>query len=90
MGLNIKNLEVERLADEVARMAGETKTEAIRRALQERRARLQVASRQANTGQRVRQYLEREVWPNLPPGVRGRTITKDEEEKILGFGPEGF
>jgi antitoxin VapB len=89
MGLNIKNLEVEQLAEEVARMARETKTEAIRRALQERRARLQIATSQASKGKRVRQYLEREVWPNLPPGVRGRTITKDEEERIVGFGPDG-
>jgi Rv0623-like transcription factor len=37
MALNIKNPEVERLAQEVASLAKETKTEAIRRALMERR-----------------------------------------------------
>ena len=41
MALNIKNSEVERLATEVAAMMGETKTEAIRRALLERRRRLE-------------------------------------------------
>ena len=35
MALNIKNAEVERLAAEVARLTGESKTEAIRRALDE-------------------------------------------------------
>ena len=40
MALNIKNPEVERLATEVANLARETKTEAIRRALEERKARL--------------------------------------------------
>ena len=35
MALNLKNAEVERLAAEVARLAGESKTEAIRRALEE-------------------------------------------------------
>ena len=40
MALNIKNDEVERLAAEVARLTGESKTEAIRRALAERRQRL--------------------------------------------------
>ena len=35
MALNIKNSAVEELAEEVARLAGETKTEAIRRALAE-------------------------------------------------------
>src|ERR1700686_119913 len=42
MALNIKNPQVEKLAAEVARLAQETKTEAIRRALLERKARLQV------------------------------------------------
>ena len=35
MPLNIKNAEVERLAAEVSRLTGESKTEAIRRALEE-------------------------------------------------------
>src|SRR5260370_42263048 len=40
MALNIKNRDVEELAAEVAKMTGETKTEAIRRALAERHQRL--------------------------------------------------
>lgn len=40
MGLNIKNQEVEYLARQVADATGETKTEAIRKALMERRDRL--------------------------------------------------
>jgi antitoxin VapB len=38
---------------------------------------------------RLRRYLEEEVWPNIPPDVRGKTITKEEEEEILGYGPDG-
>jgi hypothetical protein len=30
-----------------------------------------------------------EYWATLPEGVRGSTITKEEEEEILGFGPDG-
>jgi antitoxin VapB len=41
MALNIKNPEVVQLAAEVARMADETKTEAVRQALAERKVRLQ-------------------------------------------------
>ena len=44
MALNIKNVDVERLAGEVANLAHETKTQAIKRALVERRARLQARS----------------------------------------------
>ena len=40
MALNIRNREVERLADTVAELTGETKTEAVRRALAGRLERL--------------------------------------------------
>ncbi len=40
MALNIRNPEAERLAEELARVAGETKTEAVTRALRDRLARL--------------------------------------------------
>jgi len=40
MALNIRNKEVEELAEALARATGETKTEAVRRALRDRLARL--------------------------------------------------
>lgn len=40
MALNIRNEETERLAERLARLTGETKTEAVRRALFERLERL--------------------------------------------------
>ena len=40
MALNIKNAEVERLVEEISRLTGESKTEAVRRALEERKGRL--------------------------------------------------
>ena len=42
MALNIKNDEVERLAKEVSELAHESKTEAIRKALEERKLRLRL------------------------------------------------
>ena len=88
MALNLKNAEVERLAADVARLAGESKTEAIRRALEERKQRLTGGST-AERRQRVLKLLEREVWPKLPRGERGRRLTRAEEDAILGYGPEG-
>jgi antitoxin VapB len=92
VALNIKNPEVERLAAEVADLARETKTDAIRRALQERKARL--AIRRASTPEdRVREmteYFQREVWPLIPPEVRGKAMSKQEREEILGIGPHGY
>ena len=90
MALNLKNPEVEGLASEVARLAGETKTEAIRRALIERKARLQAASVRPHGRARFIDFLERSVWPHIVPGALGRPVSKEEEDEILGYGPEGF
>jgi antitoxin VapB len=40
MALNIRNAEAERLAEELAKLTGETKTEAVTQALRDRLARL--------------------------------------------------
>jgi len=89
MALNIKDPETERLAGEVAALAGESKTGAVREALRERRARLLLAQGGPGRGDRMVALLERRFWPSLPEGVRGSTISKEDEEQILGFGPEG-
>jgi antitoxin VapB len=86
--MNIKNAEVERLAEEVARLAGETKTEAIRKALEERRARLALRVVRPDRQRALLEFLQREAWPLIPPGQRGRRLTKEEEEELLGMGPE--
>jgi antitoxin VapB len=89
--LNIKNPEVERLAREVARMANETKTEAIRKALEDRKSRLTLRrGRSGDRLQNIKSYLEREVWPQIPSDVRGKKMTKREREVILGIGPDGY
>lgn len=88
MALNLKNAEVERLAADVARLTGESKTEAIRRALVERRRRLVGPSR-AERRARVLELLESQVWPALPKQQRGRRLTRREEDGILGYGADG-
>lgn len=89
MGLNIKNAEVERLAAEVAALTGESKTEAIRRALVERKLRLSPADAAGKKLARMRRVLEEQVWPGVPDGSKGRPVTKEEREQILGYGEEG-
>ena len=90
MALNIKNSDVEKLATEVAALARETKTEAIRRALLERRARLQARSGKSGGRKSLQEYLEQSVWPMMPPCELGRVMTREEEDQILGYGPEGY
>jgi antitoxin VapB len=54
MALNIRNPEAERLAEAVAKLAGETKTEAVTRALRDRLARL----RRERAGRRLADELD--------------------------------
>ncbi len=89
MALNIKNAEVERLAAEVAALAGESKTEAIRRALEDRRQRLAFQAFGEDRGARLARFLSGEVWPHVPAAERGRRWSKAAEESLLGYGPEG-
>ncbi len=89
MALNIKDPETERLASEIVALTGESKTGAIRQALNERKQRLLLARSGRGRGDRMVDLLERRLWPRLPEGVRGSVLTKDQEEAILGFGPEG-
>ena len=88
MALNLKNAEVERLAADVARLTGESKTEAIRRALEERRGRLKNTSAGGRRA-RVLKLLEKKVWPSIPKAQLGRRLTREEEDDILGYGPDG-
>jgi antitoxin VapB len=80
MGLNIKNVEVERLAAEVAAMTGESKTEAIRKALADRRDLLTIPRRQRCDG--LIEWLETEVWPNTLPEFRGKPMTKADWDAL--------
>lgn len=89
MALNIKNTEVEQLAAEIARMTGETKTEAIKRALLERRQRLAHRIDPADRHGRALRFLERDVWPTVPPSHLGRRLSRAEEDAILGYGRDG-
>jgi len=85
MALNLKNAEVDRLASEVARLAGETKTEAVRRALLERRERLSSRVGMGDRATRLRWFLETQVWAEVPERELGRRITSLEEDEILGY-----
>ena len=88
MALNLKNADVERLAAEVARITGESKTEAIRKALEERRRRLKAVA-PADRRARVVRLLRDRIWPSIPKKELGRRLTQAEEDAILGYGKAG-
>ncbi len=89
MALNIKDAETERLAAEVAELAGETKTRAVKVALQERRERLALRVAPRDRREDLLRFLEDEVWPQVPARVLGKPVSRAEREAILGDGPEG-
>jgi len=89
MALNIKDPETERLASEVAALAHESKTRAVRVALQERRERLLAQSAHGSRKERLTRFLVDEAWPQIPIEVLGRPLSREEREEILGYGPEG-
>jgi antitoxin VapB len=50
------------------------------------------AARNGNPNRAIRllEFLEREVWPNVPSTQLSRVLTREEEDEILGFGPDGL
>lgn len=82
MALNIRHIETEKLAEEVAKLTGETKTEAVRRALEDRLARL----RRDRQGRGLADELDRIAKRCARLPVQDRR-TADE---ILGYDENGL
>jgi antitoxin VapB len=82
MALNIRNPETERLAEELARLAGETKTEAVTKALRDRLARV----RRERSRRSLAEELDRIATHCASlPVLDGRTA-----EDILGYDDNGL
>lgn len=86
MPLVIRDQEVERLVEEAARLLGEAPEETIRKALEMRLAHLGKPQGQAH----LRRFLEEEIWPKMPAEVLGRGVSREEEDRLLGYGPQGY
>lgn len=89
MPLNLKNSQVERLVEEVAAITGESKTEAVRKALEERKERLALRLVHRDRKGEVLRFLQTEIWSKIPSDLLGQGISKAEQEEILGYGSEG-
>ena len=88
--VNIKNQEVESLLDSVVQLTGESKTNAIRQALAERLERLSLMRVVPQDEARLEAFLQNEIWANIPEHLLGTSLTKAEEEAILGYGEHGI
>lgn len=88
MALNIKNAEVESLAQEISGLTGESKTEAIRVALQERKARLQ-SQRGSRSLEQLTEFMETQIWSQIPEACLGKGLAYLPVEDELGLGEDG-
>lgn len=89
MALNIKNKDVEMLLNSVVKITGESKTEAVRKALEERQQRLTLRFMMIRDNNRLNAFLNEEIWSQIPSELLGTTLSKAEEEQILGIGEWG-
>lgn len=70
-------------------MAHENNTEPEQVTSGERVERLHGQARRARKAERVFDFLNNEVWPQVPADQLGVSISKAEREDILGYGSEG-
>jgi antitoxin VapB len=87
MSIHINNSSVEKLLNEITQMTGESPTEAVRKALEERRHRLTTQT-MTHDEARLLSFLQKEVWLQIPTDQQGVRLTKEEEERILGYGEQ--
>lgn len=86
MTLNIENQDVENLLEKVTQITGESKMEAVWKALEERHQRLLQRRVALKNEAHLFTFLREELWPQIPPELFGTHLTKAEEELILGYG----
>ncbi len=82
MALNIRNKETERLAEAVAELTGETKTDAVKRALRERLGRLR--------RERTQRALADELDEIALHCARLPVLDNRTSEEILGYDEHGL
>ena len=79
--INLKSDRVAALLEQITQRTGETKVEAVTKALEERLGELKAKDRAART----LIWLRTSVWPKLPETQRGQGPSKEEQEELLGF-----
>ena len=81
MALHIEDPELVRRIEEMSAARRVSPEEVVRSAVDAESARARAKYEE------ILMYLEEQVWSHLPPELLGKTITKAEEEAMLGYGP---
>ena len=87
MAIHVKNPDVIKLATRLAALTGESRTEAIRTALEEKLARLHGASAQGSRRAELVRVLGCKVPPMIRAGRRKASLTEEEVQELLAYGP---
>ncbi len=87
MPINVKDPDVIKLATRLAALTGESKTEAIRRALEERISRVSLASAQSTRRAELVRVLGCKSNSMIRPGRRKTSLTAEEVQELLAYGP---
>ncbi|HNV11384.1 MAG TPA: type II toxin-antitoxin system VapB family antitoxin [Propionibacteriaceae bacterium] len=82
MPLNIKDPQTDRIARELASVTGESLTEALRIALEERLARVRRQATVSARRESLQRYIDR--------GRRRETLDSRSDDEILGFDETGL
>jgi antitoxin VapB len=64
-------------------------TSVVPKRLEEREWRLARDGSSAERARYLKDLLEREIWPQVPPEVLGEPVSRKDGEAILGYGSEG-
>jgi len=85
----IHSPKIDQLAAQLAQLDREEVLEVFRKTLDIQARQEAKPQASAQRFSELREFLEREIWPQIPSHLRGKGITKQEREEILGYGPEG-
>lgn len=77
------------IAAEIAALTGESTEIVILHALQESLRRLTAPTSSSERARRILTILETSLWQNTSESRLGQSITREREDEILGYGPEG-
>lgn len=80
MPITINEPELERLVHEIAAELQLNEAEALTSIIRDHADYLKRRGAVMN-------WLQNDVWPNIPSEVRGKRITREEKAEILGYGP---
>ena len=81
MAPTIKNAELGRLAAEASKVTGENETQTVHKGLELQGER---------SFEALAALMEERIWSKLPDPVRGKGLSQEEQDEILGYGLEGF